>query len=124
MGDGGFMTREYEYWYGSFTKQGEGGRLDHFLVDAANLALFEAGQPFEAMVVAQDNEGADLQLALPVSEALYMVLYNPAVTSHMVGSLDASLAPAEGTAWSTEPEPVSTRFQIPPQGWVSVALEP
>jgi len=123
-GDGGFMTREYEYWYGSFTKRGEGGRLDHFLVDVANLALFEAGEAFEASSVAYGNAGADLELTLPVTEPLYLVLYNPAVTSHMVGSLDAMVTPAPGADWLDEYQGWSLPFRIPPQGWLSLVLEP
>jgi hypothetical protein len=122
--DGGFMTREYEFWYGSFITEAEGGRLDHFVLDAANLALLEAGEAFEVMVHSADNASADLSLELPLGEPLWLVLYNPAVSSHMVGTLDAALSPADGATWEGEPEAVSTRFRLPPQGWMSVALEP
>ncbi len=124
-GDGGFMTRQYEYWWGSFVKAGEGGRLDHFIVGEADLAAFEAGESFTAVAVQRGVESADIQAELPFEGgAYYLVLYNPAVTSHMVGTMDASVTPADGASWTGEPEPVSTRFRIPPRGYLSLALEP
>jgi hypothetical protein len=122
--DGGFMTREYEFWYGSFTRYAEGGRVDWFVVDADNLALFEAGEAFEALALGQDVEQADLELGLPLDQPHWLVLYNPAVSSHMVGELGVSVAPLGGVTWESEPEAVGARFRIPPRGFVSVALEP
>jgi hypothetical protein len=121
--DGGFMTREYEFWYGSFTRTGDGGRLDWFVVDEANLALFEAGEAFEALALGQGVEQADLELGLPLSAPHWLVLYNPAVSSHMVGSLGAHVSSPSG-AWSDEPPVLEERFRIPPRGWLSLALEP
>ncbi len=123
-GDGGFMTRDYEFWWGSFVKAGDGGRIDTFVLDGANLALFEAGGGFEVLALGQGTGEGQLELDLPLDEPLYLVLYNPAVSSHMVGTLDASVAPADGATWTGEPEPVSTRFRIPPRGYLSLALEP
>jgi hypothetical protein len=124
VGDGGFMTRQYEFWYGSFTRYQEGGRVDRFVVDADNLALFEAGEPFEALAVERDLDEGDVSLELPLDRAWHLVLYNPAVSSHMVGAVTTTAKPVEGVSWDGETESLSTDFRIPPQGYISVALEP
>jgi hypothetical protein len=123
-GDGGFMTREYEFWWGSFIRKGEGGAIDIFVLDAENLALFEAGSPFEVEILGRDTQEGHLETALALDETKYLVLYNPAVTAHMVGELSAALLAPEGVSWTGEPEGVDTRFHIPPGGWTSLKLEP
>ncbi len=121
-GDGGFMTRDYEFWYGSFTQEHDGGRLDQVVVDQANLELLEAGEAFQAMSLVQGETTGEVEIGLPRDQAWYLVLYNPAVSSHMVGTLSAEVGPVEGVSWSADAEPVETRFRIPPQSFLAVEV--
>ncbi len=124
VGDGGYMTRQYEYWYGSFAVEGEGGYLDQLVVDQANLDLFEAGEAFEAMALEQGASSGVMALDLPQDRSWFLVLYNPTVSSFMVGDLTTEVTAAEGLAWTTGVEPVQTRFRIPPRDYVAVELAP
>jgi hypothetical protein len=125
VADGGYMTRDYHFWYGSFMDARDGGRLDRFVVDDVNLALFEAGEPFEAQAMAEGVTSDSLDLDLPLDRAWNLVLANSAANSHMVGAVTAAVTPAEGAAaWEGEAAPLEQRFRIPPQGWVTITLTP
>lgn len=125
VADGGYMTRDYHFWYGSFMDSHDGGRVDRFVVDEANLARFEASEAFEALAVAEGVEDDIIELDLPLDRPWTLVLSNPAANSHMVGSVSVAAAPAEGAStWDTAAAPLQTRFRIPPQGWVGIALTP
>ena len=124
VGDGGYFDRQSLYWFGSYTVEGAAGRLDQVVVDQANLDLLVAGEAFQAMGLERDMTSATLDLDLPGDLVWYLVLYNPAFSSHQVGTLEAVVAPVDGVSWTGEVEPVETRFRIPPREYLAVELAP
>ncbi len=120
----GGRVGDSEFYWGSSMQTVDGGLVDRFVVGEANFDAFVAGEPFEAMAVEQASASGELQLELPLDQVYTLVLHNPAVASHMVGTLLVAAYAAEGLELDGAVEPVSARFRIPPQDFMAVELTP
>lgn len=110
---------------GSFSWNGEGGRIDAYLLDEANYSSFLAGEPFEALAMAQASEGATISGDLPRTKSWILVLASTGwLASAMVGSMSVSAEPYEGYEWSGEAPALERRFRILPGGHLAVTLNP
>jgi hypothetical protein len=104
----------------TFSLEQSGGSLDLFVVDEANLALFEAGQPFEAQTLRARVNADEGAIPLPLDTAWTLVLSNTStLNSVMVGNLDVD-ALGSSVTWS---DAWSGSFQIPPRGWLAFTLK-
>ena len=110
-------------YLGTMSKEGEGGHVAAYVMDAANYNLYRDGEDFEAVIVETDSDGGTLSADLPRDKTWAVVLSNKSVTSTtMVGSVEVSVAPAGGVVWDEETAPLATRFQIPPGEFLAFSL--
>jgi hypothetical protein len=118
-----YRVQAQGFYSGSMSIEHEGGRLDVFVVDEANYALFQKGSAFLAQKVARATDSTEAQVDLSGDRTWKLVLANmDSVASTMVGSVTVSVVPASGVTWDGEVAPVETRVRIPPQSWFAVDL--
>ena len=109
---------------GTFLIHHDGGRLDAFVLDAANYDLFTADEPFEAAAVEIGVTDSDLAVDLPLGDGWLLVLSNRAtLAATMVGTLSVG-ATAVGDPWPEDPTPLDLPFRIPAGEHLAVELAP
>jgi hypothetical protein len=108
---------------GSMSVEHTGGRLDTFVVDAANYELFKDDQPFEAQAAELDATSGEISMDLPRDKSWALVLSNKGVVaSTMVGTLAVTAAAAGDAEWTSDAEPLEMRYQIPPGEYLTVTM--
>ena len=111
-------------YLGTMSLEQDGGHIDALVMDGANYSLYKDDEPFEAVVVQMDSGGDSFSVDLPRDKIWAVVLSNKGVlSSTMVGSVEISVAPANGLVWDEEVAPLAMRFQIPPGEYLTVSLD-
>jgi len=110
---------------GSFSIAEEGGRLDAFVVDAANYALFLDDEPFEAAYAETEITAGAAIVQLPLAEGWVLVLSNrTSLATTMIGDLAVDVTALQDDAWPEEVTPLDTALRIPPGEHLAVELAP
>ena len=110
---------------GSFSIAQDGGRLDAFVLDAANYALFLDDQPFEAVVADTAVAAGATTVQLPLGDGWLLVLSSrTALATTMIGDLAVGASALDDTAWPEEIPALEIPFRIPPGEHLAVELAP
>ncbi len=108
----------------TFDREGEGGRLDRFVVDEVNYQKFKDGVDFQALATGMDLELDSTSVELPLDRSWYVVFGNQGpLSTAMVGSVSLALDPLEDADW-TEPVLWEEDVALPAGGYYTVRLDP
>ncbi|MBN1337380.1 MAG: carboxypeptidase regulatory-like domain-containing protein [Deltaproteobacteria bacterium] len=121
--DPGARTLALSQRFGTtYTVEAAVPEIEGVLVDGDNLALLEAGEPFEAAWI---GPAADAEVDLPLDHAWYLVLSNASQMSTAVtGTLTVALDPLDAGAWEEAATPLDLPYELLPGGHLAVSLAP
>jgi len=106
----------------TYTVEAPAPELQALLVDAENLALLEAGSPFEA---AWAGDAVDAEIEIPLDGAWYLVLSDAAqISTAAFGTLSVDASPLVEGAWTGPATAVELPYEILPGGKLVVSITP
>ncbi|MCK9460780.1 MAG: hypothetical protein M0R80_14165 [Proteobacteria bacterium] len=106
----------------TYTVEAPAPEIQAWLVDEANLALLEAGEPFEA---GWEGTASDADVEIPLDGVSYLVLSNAAqISTAVFGTLSVTVEPLVDGAWTGPATPLELPYEILPGGRIAVSITP
>jgi len=108
---------------GSFSLEGDGGRVDVMLMDEDEWDEFDDGDDFIAQLAAMDVAEGSWSEDLPLDRDWVLVVGNTdANAAAMIGTLTVAVSPVDGVEMNGEVTPLEHRFRIPAGEFLAIDL--